>query len=72
MHLDTIDSFIYPTDAHIDCCKNAKIYIKIYMRGAPTCFGFSHPSSGSYYMCFAKVISINSQLKYVIYRICSV
>jgi len=25
------------------------------MRGAPTCFGFSQPSSGSYYMCFAKV-----------------
>jgi len=33
------------------------------MRGAPTCFGFSQPSSGSYYTYFAKVISINSQLK---------
>jgi len=28
------------------------------MRGAATCFGFSHPSSGSYCMCFDKVISI--------------
>ena len=42
------------------------------MRGAATCFGFSQPSSGSYYMCFAKVISINNQLKYVVYRISSV
>jgi len=49
-----------------------KIYIKIYMRGAATCFGFSQPSSGSYYMCFAKVISINNQLKYVVYRTSSV
>jgi hypothetical protein len=36
------------------------------MRGAATCFGFSQPSSGSYYMCFAKVIYINNQLKYVL------
>jgi hypothetical protein len=57
--------FIYPTDAQIDCSKN----VKIYMRGAPTCFGFSQPPSGSYYMCFAKVVSINNQLKYVVYRI---
>jgi len=72
VQLDTIYSFIYPTDAQLDCSKNVNIYIKIYMRGAPTCFGFSHPSSGNYYMCFAKVISINNQLKYVVYRICSV
>ena len=64
-------SFIYPTDAQLDCSKNIKIYIKIYMRAAPTCFNFSQPSSGSYYMCFAKVISINIQLQYVTYRICS-
>jgi hypothetical protein len=68
VHLHTIESFIYPTDAQLDCSKN----VKIYMRGAPTCFSFSHPSSGSYYMCFAKVISINIQLKYVNYRIRSV
>jgi len=42
------------------------------MRGAATCFGSSQPSSGSYCMCFAKVISIDNQLKYVVYRICSV
>jgi len=33
------------------------------MRDAPTCFGFPQPLSGSYYMCFAKVIIINNQLK---------
>jgi len=69
VHLDAIESFIYPTDAQLDCSKNVKIYIKICMRGAATCFGFSQPSSGSYYMCFANVIIINNQLKYVIYRI---
>jgi len=42
------------------------------MTGAPTYFDFSQPPSGSYCMCFAKVISINNQLKYVIYRISSV
>ena len=50
-----IESFIYPTDAQLDFSKNVKIYIKIYMRGASTCFGFLQPSSGSYYMCFAKL-----------------
>jgi hypothetical protein len=44
----TTESFIYPTDAQIDCSKNVEIYIKIDMRGAATCFGFSQPSSGSY------------------------
>jgi len=60
-----IETFIYPTDAQIECSKNVKIYIKCYMRGVATCFGFSQPSSGSYCMCFVKVISINNQLKYV-------
>jgi len=36
------------------------------MRVSPTFFGYLQPSSGSYYMCFAKVISINNQLKYVV------
>jgi len=67
-----IDSFIYPTDAQPDCSKNVKIYIKSYVRGAATCLSLSQPSSGSYYMCFAKVININNQLQYVVYRICSV
>jgi len=69
VHLDNIESLIYSTDAQVDCSKNSKIYITIYMRVAATCFGFSQPSSGSYYMCFGKVISINNQLKYVVYRI---
>jgi len=69
VHLDTIEYFIYPTDTPIDCSKNIKIYIKIYMRGAATCFGFPQPSSGSYCMCFATVISINNQLKYIVDRI---
>ena len=55
VHLDTIESFIYPTDAQLDCSKN----VKIYMRGAATCFGFPQPSSGSYCMCFAKGVIIN-------------
>jgi len=42
------------------------------VRGAATCFGFSQPSSGSYSMRFDKDISINNQLKYVVYRISSV
>ena len=63
-----IESIVYPTDAQLGCYKNVKIYINIYMRGAPTCFGFSQPSSGS----SAKVISINNQLKYVVYRTSSV
>jgi len=29
--LPVIESFIYPTDAQLDCSKNVKIYIKIYM-----------------------------------------
>ena len=72
MHLDNIEFFIYPTDAQIDCSKNVKFFVKIYMRVAATCFGFLWPSSGSYYMCLAKVIIINNQLKYVVYGISSV
>jgi hypothetical protein len=60
--LYTTESFIYPTDAQLDCSKNVKIYIKIYMRGAATCFGFLQPSSGSYCMWFAKVIIINNNI----------
>ena len=56
VHSANIKYFIYPTDAQLNCSKNVKIYITIYMRGAATCFGFSQPSSGSYYMCFVEVI----------------
>jgi len=30
-----MESFIYPTDAQLDCSKTVKIYLKIYMREAP-------------------------------------
>ena len=66
VHPDNIESFIYPTNAQLDCSKNVKIYIKIYMRGAPTCFGFLQPSSGSHCMCFSKVIKYYN---YIIYYI---
>jgi len=48
-----VEPFIYPTDVQLDCSKNAKNYIKMYMRGAATCFGFSQPSSGEllYVLC---------------------
>jgi len=42
-----IESFIYPTDAQLDCSKNVKIYIKLYIRGAPTCFGFHNHHQGA-------------------------
>jgi hypothetical protein len=38
-----MESFIYPTDAQLDCSKNVKIYITIYMRSTDTCFGFLKP-----------------------------
>jgi hypothetical protein len=40
VHLDIIQSFIYsPTGALVSCLKNnIKIYIKIYIETAPTCF----------------------------------
>jgi len=34
VRLDTVETFIYLTGAQLDCSKNIKIYIKIYMRGA--------------------------------------
>jgi len=47
--------FIYsPTDAPVSCLKknNIKIYIKIYTKTAPTCFGVTvTPSSGSALIC---------------------
>jgi len=35
-----LGSFIYPTVTQLDCPKNVKIYITIYMRGVSTRFGF--------------------------------
>ena len=45
-----LSNFIYsPTDALVSCLKNnIKIYINIYIKTTPTCFGVTvTPSSGS-------------------------
>jgi hypothetical protein len=49
--------FIYsPTDAPVSCFKNnIKIYIKIYIKTAPTCFVAVKPSSGSALFVLTKV-----------------
>jgi hypothetical protein len=44
--------FHSPTDAQVNCLKNDfKIYIKIDIKTAPTCFGAVTPSSGSTLIC---------------------
>ena len=57
VHLDIIKNFFYsPTDAQVNCLKNNfKIYIKIYIETAQTCFGAVTPSSGSALFMLAKV-----------------
>ena len=48
--------FYSPTDAQVNCLQNNfKIYIKIYIKTAPTCFGAVTPSSGSALLVIAKV-----------------
>jgi hypothetical protein len=48
--------FYSPTDAQVNCLKNSfKIYVKIYIKTAPTCFGAVTPSSGSALLMLAKV-----------------
>jgi len=48
--------FYSPTDAQVNCLKNNfKIYIKIYIKTAPTCFGAVTPSSGSALLVLAEV-----------------
>jgi len=48
--------FYSPTDAQIYCLKNNfKIYIKIGIKIAPTCFGAVTPSSGSALLVLAKL-----------------
>ena len=45
-----------PTDEQLNCLKNSfKIYIKIYIKTASTCFGAFTPSSGSALFELAKV-----------------
>jgi len=52
-----LSKFFYsPTDAQANCLKNNfKIYIKIDIKTAPTCFGAVTPSSGSGLFMLAKV-----------------
>ena len=52
-----LSKFLYsPTDAQVNRLKNNfKIYIKIYIKTAPTCFGAVTPSSGSALFDLAKV-----------------
>jgi len=49
VHFDIIKVFFHsPTDAQVNCLKDSfKIYIKINIKTAPTCFGAVTPSSGS-------------------------
>jgi len=48
--------FYSPTDAQANCLKNnIKIYVKIYIKTAPTCFGAVTPSSGSALLVLIKV-----------------
>jgi hypothetical protein len=56
LHLDIIKGFYSPTDAQVNCLKNnIKIYIKIYIKTTPTCFGAVTPSSRSALFELAKV-----------------
>jgi hypothetical protein len=58
VHLDIIKVFCLPTII-ISVSENIKIYIKTYIKIAPTCFGL-WPSSGSLHMSLAKVTFIKS------------
>jgi len=56
VHLDIIKVFYSPTDAQVNCLKNNfKIYIKIDIKTALTCFGAVTPSSGSALLVLVKV-----------------
>jgi hypothetical protein len=52
-----LSKFFYsPTDAQVNCLKNSfKIYTKIGIKTAPTCFGAVTPSSGSTLLMLAEV-----------------
>jgi len=52
-----LSKFFYsPTDAQLNCLNtNFKMYIKIDIKTAPTCFGAVTPSSGSALLVLAKV-----------------
>jgi hypothetical protein len=55
-----LSKFFYtPTDAQVNRLKNNfRIYIKIDIKTAPTCFGAVTPSSGSALLVLAKVTAV--------------
>jgi hypothetical protein len=56
VHLDIIKLFNSPTDAQVNCLKNNfKIYIKIDIKTAPTCFDAVTPSPWNTLLVLAKV-----------------
>ena len=56
--LITINVFFSPTDAQLNCLNNnLKIYIKIDIKTAPTCFGAVTPPSGSALLVLVKSYS---------------
>jgi hypothetical protein len=46
VHLDITKAFHSPTDALLLILENSKIYIKTYIKIAPTCFGLRPSSEG--------------------------
>jgi hypothetical protein len=53
---DIIKDFSSPSDAKVNCFQNNfKIYIKINIKTAPTCFGAVTPSLGCALLVLAKV-----------------
>jgi hypothetical protein len=55
VHRDIIKVFYSSTDAQVNCLKNIfKIYIKIDIKTAATCFGAFTPLSGNALFYFAK------------------
>jgi len=60
MHLDTIKFLFLSNGCTITYSKkNVKIYIKINIKSAPTCFGLKQHHQGAWHSCFAKVTIIN-------------
>jgi len=50
---------------YVPVLQTIKIYIKTYIKTAPTCFGL-RPSSGSLHLSLAKVTFIEQSLNYVV------
>jgi hypothetical protein len=54
--LNNVKVFYSPTDAQVNCLKNKfKMYVKIDIKRAPTCFGAVTPSSGIAILVLTKV-----------------